>query len=84
MKFSSLSQAKIKEAIFNCSQIQKLMMADFLTNIMNETKENAWSAFNEVVHKFLGNVKDPRYKEIVGNVLDKLKVLGCNINLKFR
>jgi hypothetical protein len=34
------------------------------------------------VKKFLGNIKDPLYKEIVRNMLDKFKILGCNMNLK--
>jgi hypothetical protein len=35
------------------------------------------------VKKFLGNIKDPLYKEIVINMLDKFKLLGCNMSLKF-
>jgi hypothetical protein len=34
------------------------------------------------VKKFLGNIKDPLYKEIIRNMLDKFKILGCNMNLK--
>ncbi|KAJ4438079.1 hypothetical protein ANN_14018 [Periplaneta americana] len=49
---------------------------------MKETEESALNAFKEVVKKFIGNVKDPLYKEIVENMLDKFKVFGCNMNLK--
>jgi hypothetical protein len=34
------------------------------------------------VKKLLGNIKDPIYKEIVRNILDKFKLLGCNMILK--
>ena len=32
--------------------------------------------------EILGNIKDPLYKEIVRNMLDKFKRLGCNMSLK--
>jgi hypothetical protein len=32
--------------------------------------------------KFLGNVKDPQYEKIVGNMLEKLQILECNMSLK--
>jgi hypothetical protein len=38
--------------------------------------------FKEVAKKFLGNIKDPLYKEIVRNMLDKFTLLGCNMSLK--
>jgi hypothetical protein len=34
------------------------------------------------VKKFLGNIKDPLYKEIVRNMSDKFKLLDCNMSLK--
>jgi hypothetical protein len=83
MKFSSLSHAKIREGIFDGPQIRKLMMDDDrFTDRMTEIEGDAWNAFKEVVKKFLGNIKDPLYKEIVRNMLDKFKLLGCNISLK--
>jgi hypothetical protein len=63
-------------------QIRKLMMDDSFTGTVTEIEEDAWNAFKEVVKKFLGNIKDPLYKEIVRNVLDKFKLLGCNMSLK--
>ena len=47
------------------------MMDDSFTDTMTEIEEDAWSAFKEVVKKFLGNIKDPLYKEIVQNMWDK-------------
>jgi hypothetical protein len=49
---------------------------------MTEIEEDAWNVFKEVVKKFRGNVKDPLYKEIVRNMLDKFKLLCCKMSLK--
>jgi len=72
-EISSLSRAKIREGIFDGPQIRKLM---------TEIEEDAWNAFKEVVKKFLGNIKGPLHKETVRNMLDKYKLLGCNMSLK--
>jgi len=68
-RFTSLSYAKIREG-FDGPQIRKLMMDDIFTDTMTEIEEDAWNAFKEVVKKFLGNIKDPVYKETVRNFLD--------------
>jgi hypothetical protein len=78
-----LSHAKIREGIFDVPQICKQMMDDSFTDTMTEIEEDAWNAFKEVVKKFLGDIKDLLYKEIVRNMLDKFKLLGCNKSLKF-
>jgi hypothetical protein len=77
-----LSHAKIREGIFDGPQIRKLMMDDSFTDTMTETEADAWNAFKEVVKKFLGNINEPLYKEIVRNTLDKFKLLGCKMILK--
>jgi len=58
------------------------MMDDSFTNTMTEIDEDAWNAFKEIMKKFLGNIKDSLYKETVRNMLDRFKLLGCNMNLK--
>jgi hypothetical protein len=60
----------------------KLMMDDSFTDTMTEIEEDAWNAFKVVVKKFPGNIKDPLHKEIVRNMLDKFKLLGCKMSLK--
>jgi hypothetical protein len=72
-RFSSLSPTKIREGIFNKPQIRKLVIDDNFTDTMTETEEDAWNVFKEVMKKFLGNVKNPLYKEIVRNMLDNFK-----------
>ena len=54
------------------------------TNTMNDMESQALNAFTEVAKKFLGDVKDPRYEEIVENMLGKLRVLEPNMSLKLQ
>jgi hypothetical protein len=81
-----LSHAKIREEIFDGPRIRKMMMDEIYTDTMTEIEEDAWNAFKKVVKKFLGNIKNPlyvpSYKEIVRNMLDKFKLLCCNMSLK--
>jgi hypothetical protein len=49
---------------------------------MTEIEEDAWNAFKEIVKKFFGNIKDPLNKETVRNMMDKFKLLGCNMSLQ--
>jgi hypothetical protein len=80
IKFFALSETEVKEGIIDGQQIRKLMKDAAFTNTMNDVERQALNAFTEVVKKFLGVVKDPRYKEIVENTLGK--VLGYNMSLK--
>jgi hypothetical protein len=82
IKFFALSEAEVKEGIIDGQQIRELMKNATFTNTMNDVERQALNAFTEVVKKFLGDVKDPRYKEIVENTLGKVRVLGCNMSLK--
>jgi hypothetical protein len=66
---------KVREGIFDGPHIRNLMMDDSFTDTMTEIEEVEWNAFKEVVKKFLGNIKDSLYKEIVRNMLDKFKLL---------
>jgi hypothetical protein len=78
IKFLILSEAKVKEGIFDRPQIPKLMKDAAFINTMNDIK---CQAFIEVVKNFLGDVKDHHYKETVEIMLDKLRVYGCNMSL---
>ena len=54
---------------------------DFIAK-MNSQEKKAWLSFKEVVKKFLGNKRDNNYKMIVANLVNNLKLLGCNMSLK--
>jgi hypothetical protein len=77
-----LSHAKIRDGIFDGPQIRKLMMDDSFTDTITEIEVDAWNTFKEVQKKFLGNIKNPLYKEIVRNMVDTFKLLGRNMSLK--
>lgn len=81
-KFPHLSEAKLKEGIFVGPDIRKLMFDSNFEATMNEKEKEAWISFKKVVIKFLGNVKAPNYKLIVGNMINKFKTLGCLMSLK--
>jgi hypothetical protein len=49
---------------------------------MTPAERQAWISFKEVIDKFLGNDKDTDYEQVVNNVLEKYKVLGCKMSLK--
>jgi hypothetical protein len=64
-KFSGLSDAKLKEGIFVGPDIRKFLSDDLFETTMKTAEREAWNAFMEVIAKFLGNYKDPNYKQIV-------------------
>ena len=68
IKFLILSEAKVKEGIFDGPQIQNFMKDVAFTNTMNNIECQEWNAFIEVVKNFLGDVKDPHYIETVKNM----------------
>jgi hypothetical protein len=64
-KFPGLSDTKLKEDIFVGSDIRKLLLYDLFETTTKTVEREAWNAFKEVIAKFLGNYKDPNYKQIV-------------------
>jgi hypothetical protein len=80
---SSFAGGQTKRRFFVGPDIRKLMFdEDFLLTVTEAEKE-VWIAFKSVVTKFLGNNKDPDYVTIVANMLEKFKVFGCLMSLKF-
>jgi hypothetical protein len=49
---------------------------------MKTVEREACNAFKEVIAKFLGNYKDPNYKQIVEKMLGKFIALGWAMSLK--
>ena len=81
-KFPKLSEAKIKEGIFDGPQIRMLLNDSDFINEMNEIEKAAWLSFKKVVKNFLGIRKNEKYKEIVEEMLKNFQTLGCLMNLK--
>ena len=43
---------------------------------MNETEKEAWQAFRDLVDGFLGNKKNPNYKDLVEKLIKSYKKHG--------
>jgi hypothetical protein len=71
----------LKEGIFVGPDIRKLLSDDLFETTMKSVKWEACNAFKEVIAKFLGNYKDPNYKQILYK-LEKFVALGCAMSLK--
>ena len=80
--FPHLSDAKVKEGIFNGPQIRKLLKDRNFEQTMNAVELAAWISMRDVMTKFLGNVKDEQYETIVKTMLNHMKELGCRMSLK--
>lgn len=81
-KFPKLSEAKLKEGVFTGPDIRKLLTDPLFLETMGDKEKEAWDSFKNVVHKFLGNTKDPDYKTIVQRMLAAYEAQGCNMSLK--
>ncbi|XP_051155678.1 uncharacterized protein LOC127278157 [Leptopilina boulardi] len=82
IKFPKLSDPKIKEGVLNGPQIRALLKDYEFERKMKENEKAAWISLKNVITKFLGNKKDPDYKNIVEEMLKNFKNLGCLMNLK--
>jgi len=68
-KFPKISEVKIKEGIFDDSQIRELLRDQVFEGKMTDLEKKAWQSFREVVTKFLGNEKVAQYEQIIENML---------------
>ncbi|GBN43015.1 hypothetical protein AVEN_264668-1 [Araneus ventricosus] len=49
---------------------------------MGGKEKEAWVTFKDVVHRGLGNTKDPLHKTVVQRMLTAYEAQGCKISLK--
>jgi hypothetical protein len=82
LKFPALSQEKLKEGIFIGPQINNLFKDQEFEKRMKLHEKKTWKSFKSVCENFLGNKKDPNYKQLVKQMLDNFYKLGCNMSLK--
>ena len=80
--FLALSEAKLKEDVFVGPDIRRLIADQEFHNTMTDPQKEGWIAFKEVIKKFLGNIKDPDYKKIVGRMLKAFQAVDCLMSLK--
>jgi hypothetical protein len=81
-KFPRLSEAKVKEGIFVGPQIRDILKDPAFDEILEGKEKAAWEAFRGVVRGFLGNRKDDNYQQLVTELLQTYRDLGCNMSLK--
>lgn len=82
MKMPQLSTEKIKAGIFDGPQIRQLIKDPAFVTSMNEAERKAWTSFIAVVKNFLGKHKAENYVELVNEMLNSFKSLGCNMSIK--
>ena len=81
-KMPGLSIEKQRAGIFDGPQIRQLIKDPDFVNSMNEAEKRAWSSFVLVVKRFLGNYKAGNYVELVNQMLEHFRELGCNMSIK--
>jgi len=81
-KFQNVSDAKLKEGIFDGPQIRTLMKDEIFVTKMNNIERSAWHSFKNVVENFLGNHKSENYVKLVAELIEAYRQLGCLMNLK--
>lgn len=77
-----LSDEKIKNGIVTGPQLRKLIKDSNLEKIMTANQLKAWQGLKSVISGFLGNKRDPNYKNIMKSMVSAFKVMGCNMSLK--
>ena len=69
-QFEKLSDAKIKEGIFNGPQIRKMFKDQNFVYHMNEIEKSAWLSFRSIVENFLRDHRSHNYEELVNSLFD--------------
>lgn len=81
-KFPQKTEVKIAAGIFEGPQIRELMQDESFPQSMSELEKSAWLAYKRVTENFLGNNKPENYKEIVEEMLQHFRNLGCRMSVK--
>lgn len=81
-KMPQISTEKLKAGIFDGPQIRQLIKDPAFVESMNEAERKAWLSFVEVVRNFLGNRKAENYVQLVNEMLNNFRNLGCNMSIK--
>jgi hypothetical protein len=81
-KFPRISDAKIKEGIFIGPQFRELMKGQDFERSLNKSEKAAWRSFQKVVKNFLGNKKAENYEDMISELIENYRALGCNVSLK--
>lgn len=80
--FPMITEAKIKEGVFDGPQIRQLINDKKFGDHMDRKEKGAWLSFIHVCTKFLGNTRDPNYQTIVKDMVSNYREIGCLMSLK--
>ena len=80
--FPKLSEAKVKAGVFVGPQVRKLMNDAEFVSLLSATEKNAWHSFVAVVTGFLGNHKSENFPEVISNLIENFREMGCRMSLK--
>ncbi|GBO45729.1 hypothetical protein AVEN_212102-1 [Araneus ventricosus] len=72
-QFPGLSEAKLKEGVFEGPDNRKIMKDENFETKMETNERKAWESFKLVFTSFLGNKKDPNRKYIVEEMIKKVQ-----------
>jgi len=81
-KFPKLSDAKIKEGVFNGPQIRDVLRDPIFETKLNNLELEAWLSFKAVVDGFLGKNKSDDYRDLLTKMLAAYEKLGARMSLK--
>lgn len=74
--FPKLSIEKVKAGVFIGPQIRKLFDDDDFIEVLNLKEREAWEAFRDVVHNFLGIFKSDNHAQLIDKMLQKYNAIG--------
>jgi hypothetical protein len=80
-KFPKISEAKLKEGIFNGPQINKLIEDHDFSTKLNDTERRDWEVFENVHRNFLSTEKVENYGEILQDLISSYSAVGCSMSL---
>jgi hypothetical protein len=80
--FPRISNAKMKEGIFIGPQIRELMEDQDFERSLNESEKAVGRSFQKVVKILLGNKKAENYEDMISELIENYRALGCNMSLK--
>lgn len=58
------------------------MASEKFLELLSTHEKQAWLSLKAVIDSFLGNKRAENYKEVISNMLDSFKVMGCRMSLK--
>jgi hypothetical protein len=80
-KLPRTSDAKIKEGVFVGPQIRDLIQDVKFEDQLSEVEKAAWKSLKNVTTKLLGNHKAENCRDMVTDLVQSYKAMGCNVTL---